>query len=116
MEAEMTRLEHTMSETTGEALDEAMHSYSDLRHAYEFAGGFSYHSRAEAVLAGLGFTEDDLEKPPKQLSGGQKARLALTKLLLSEPDVLLLDEPTNHLDVNAVEWLEDFSPNTNPLS
>ena len=108
MEAEITRLEHAMSVASGEALDEAMHSYSDLRHAYEFAGGFSYHSRTEAVLAGLGFGEVDLDKPAEQLSGGQKARLALAKLLLSEPDVLLLDEPTNHLDVNAVEWLEDF--------
>jgi ATP-binding cassette subfamily F protein 3 len=108
LETRMRSLEHEMTEVTGERLDQVMHEYSDAQHAYEHAGGFSYHARAESVLLGLGFAKDEFNKRAKSLSGGEKNRLGLARLLLAEPDILLLDEPTNHLDVEAVEWLEDF--------
>jgi ATP-binding cassette, subfamily F, member 3 len=108
LEERMRELEHEMTEAAGAELERVMHDYSDAQHAYEHAGGFSYHSRAEAVLLGLGFKKEDFSKRAESLSGGEKNRLGLARLLLVEPDVLLLDEPTNHLDVEAVEWLEDF--------
>lgn len=105
IEAEMRRLEKQME---NDASDEILTKYAELQAEFELEGGFSYAAKAEAVLLGLGFPQEIWHQPAKTLSGGQKNRLGLVRLLLSEPDVLLLDEPTNHLDVKAVEWLENY--------
>jgi ATP-binding cassette, subfamily F, member 3 len=105
IEAEMRRIEKQMeTDHSQEILDK----YADLQAAFEHADGFSYAARAEAILLGLGFPREMWSHDTRFLSGGQKNRLGMVRLLLSNADVLLLDEPTNHLDVNAVEWLEDF--------
>ena len=105
IEAEMRALEKTMETDHS---DEILHRYSDLQTAFEHADGFTYAARAEAVLLGLGFPAETWTLDTRTLSGGQKNRLGMARLLLSSADLLLLDEPTNHLDVDAVEWLEEF--------
>ena len=105
IEAAMRRLEAEMAR---DASDEILEKYAELQLEFEHEDGFSYAARAEAILLGLGFPKETWTLETKNLSGGQKNRLGMARLLLSAPDVLLLDEPTNHLDVQAVEWLENF--------
>ena len=105
IEAEMRRLEHEMAENLS---DEVLEKYAELQSEFEHADGFTFTARAETILLGLGFTKEMWDLKTSNLSGGQKNRLGMARLLLSNPDILLLDEPTNHLDVGAVEWLENF--------
>jgi ATP-binding cassette, subfamily F, member 3 len=92
----------------GTALDALLAEHDRLQHQYEVGGGYTYQNRMRAVLAGLGIEEERLDQPLETFSGGQRTRVALAELLLSDRDLLLLDEPTNHLDIEATEWLEEF--------
>lgn len=105
IEAEMRRLEVQMAE---DATSEVLDRYAELQTEFERLDGFTYSAKAEAMLLGLGFTKDFWGAETSSLSGGQKNRLGLVRLLLAQPDVLLFDEPTNHLDMKSVEWLENY--------
>ena len=108
MEIRMREMEAEMKHTTGEALTKLMDSYSRLTHEFEMENGYAYKSELTGVLKGLGFQEEDFQKQVSMLSGGQKTRVALGKLLLTKPDIILLDEPTNHLDMDSIAWLETY--------
>lgn len=108
MEIRMREMEAEMKHTTGEALTKLMDSYSRLTHEFEMENGYAYKSELTGVLKGLGFQEEDFQKQVSTLSGGQKTRVALGRLLLSKPDIILLDEPTNHLDMDSIAWLETY--------
>lgn len=111
MEARMRSIEQEMKHTSGEQLDNLMNTYTRLTHQFELENGYAYKSELTGVLKGLGFDEDDFDKQIETLSGGQKTRVALGKLLISKPDILLLDEPTNHLDMESISWLETYLMN-----
>ena len=108
MEAQLRNIENQMKSADDTALETLMKKYSDLNHEFELNNGYAYKSEITGVLKGLGFAEEDFTLNVNTLSGGQKTRVALGRLLLSKPDIILLDEPTNHLDMESISWLENY--------
>ena len=111
MEQKIRELEEGMQSVSKEEMESYMESYHKLLHEFEARDGYSYRSEVSGVLKGLGFSENDFEKHCNELSGGQKTRVSLARLLVTHPDIILLDEPTNHLDIESIQWLETFLMN-----
>lgn len=113
MEKELRSIEKRMNTADGDELENLIKKYSDLNHRFEMENGYAYKSEITGVLKGLGFSEEDFTLNVNTLSGGQKTRVALGRLLLAKPDIILLDEPTNHLDMESIRWLENYLLNYN---
>ncbi len=113
MENQLRSLEIQMKDARGEELEQMLTTYSRLNHTFELENGYAWQSEITGVLKGLGFEEAEFDKVVSTLSGGQKTRVSLGKLLLSKPDIILLDEPTNHLDMESIAWLETYLLNYN---
>ena len=105
---QMREIEHRMGEEQGDALDKTLEQYQEVQHEFDLAGGYIWQHKLEATLLGVGLAREMWDQKVGTLSGGQKSRVALAKILIAEPDLLLLDEPTNHLDLAAIEWLENY--------
>lgn len=110
-ETRIRELEHEIKNLSGQELENKLELYSRLTHNFELNNGYAYKSEITGVLKGLGFSEEDFDRKIDTLSGGQKTRVFLSRILLSNPDIILLDEPTNHLDLNSIAWLEVFLSN-----
>ena len=108
MESQIRKIEAELQTLSGSHLEDRLAAYHNLTSRFERENGYAYQSEITGVLKGLGFTEEDFEKPVASLSGGQRTRVSLGKLLLTKPDILLLDEPTNHLDLHSIAWLETY--------
>ena len=108
LQEQIRQLEKDIEVLTGKELDNALERYARMNHTFEIQDGYSFESQIAGVLKGLGFSEEDFNRPTEELSGGQKTRVSLGRLLLSRPDIIILDEPTNHLDLNSTAWLENY--------
>lgn len=108
LEKQIRSIEHELKELNGQELSDRLDTYNRLMSRFESENGYAYESELTGVLKGLGFQEEDFNKKTDTLSGGEKTRVSLGKLLLTKPDILLLDEPTNHLDLNSITWLETY--------
>lgn len=108
MEEQLREMEQNMQSVQGDDLNRLLERYNQLNHEFELRGGYMYRSEVTGIILGLGFQESDFQRPVSELSGGQKTRVFLGKLLVTKPDLLILDEPTNHLDMSSIAWLESF--------